>query len=870
MKSKWYRSNFTKAALIVLAHITAAATAAIVTWMAAYPARMREVFREIPAEEYQDSAAFMDMMGRYSTHAADRIWVKQLFERDGQYDPDILVDIEEFYENRAFEKNGGQTDGATDGSAADGTLKYRLGDLVDWYKKNEKYYDGSIEYAEDNTNIIVCQKTDGTYYYYEMAEFFEKINNGELQFIVTGGGEEYSKEQILLDLESSYGVASETFRGIQDAEERVLYSDCWVYDGERLPELYQPVGAESLIAFVNADPQWNGRLKDAYIMLDQAINTLGSEYEAFYEDGASDLTEGNTNFAYMYIDKKSGHVYTNRTAFQKYEDVEESLSALKHMGKYVIVRPDAAGFETNMSIARNKWMADVRDAAWGKDDFVFASAVDTAYPIHDRFYTENELFEKYGSGGRTLFVCAILSVVLFLVCVIWLVAVAGRSDKDGRLHLGWFDRWFTEIAAAAVVGAWSILLLLFGTLVLGGGWESIYSVGDSYIANTDYVMNSVPYVIGFSIMAAATCTLFLIGLLSLSKRIKAKSLWRNSLLRRLCLFVRTVLHNMAIIWKMVVGFALLILLQLFMFAAWDRGTWAMLFLLGDVAAFVWLVYQAIGKDRIKKGIMHIAEGEVDYKIPTEGLRGEQREIAVSINCIGDGLEAAVEKSMRSERLKTDLITNVSHDIKTPLTSIINYVELLKQENFEDPKIRRYIEVLEQKSQRLKNLTDDVVEASKVSSGSMTLEYVNLNLVEMIQQTSGEFEEKFKKRGLREVLALPEEEAMIRADGQRTWRILENIYNNVAKYAMEGTRVYGDLTVDDKTVIFSLKNISEQPLNISSEELTERFIRGDLSRSTEGSGLGLSIAKSLAEIQGGKFELYLDGDLFKVTLSFPKV
>ena len=153
---------------------------------------------------------------------------------------------------------------------------------------------------------------------------------------------------------------------------------------------------------------------------------------------------------------------------------------------------------------------------------------------------------------------------------------------------------------------------------------------------------------------------------------------------------------------------------------------------------------------------------------------------------------------------------------------------------------------------------------------MTLEYVNLNLVEMVQQTSGEFEEKFKERGLKEVLTLPEEDAIIRADGQRTWRILENIYNNAAKYAMEGTRVYGDLAINDKTIIFSLKNISDQPLNISAEELTERFIRGDISRSTEGSGLGLSIAKSLAEMQGGSFELYLDGDLFKVTISFPRI
>ena len=238
--------------------------------------------------------------------------------------------------------------------------------------------------------------------------------------------------------------------------------------------------------------------------------------------------------------------------------------------------------------------------------------------------------------------------------------------------------------------------------------------------------------------------------------------------------------------------------------------------------------------------------------------------------MGDGMEAAVAESVKSERLKTDLITNVSHDIKTPLTSIINYVELLKQENFEDMKVRRYIEVLEQKSQRLKTLTEDVVEASKVSSGNITLEYMNLNLAEMIQQVSGEFEERFRARNLKEVLLLPDEEAVIQADGRRMWRVFENIYNNAAKYAMEGTRIYAELFVEERVVRFSLKNISEQALNISADELTERFIRGDISRSTEGSGLGLSIAKTLTQMQRGTFELYLDGDLFKVTIEFPRV
>ena len=214
-----------------------------------------------------------------------------------------------------------------------------------------------------------------------------------------------------------------------------------------------------------------------------------------------------------------------------------------------------------------------------------------------------------------------------------------------------------------------------------------------------------------------------------------------------------------------------------------------------------------------------------------------------------------------------MLSNISHDIKTPLTSIINYVDLLKRENPEDPKIRGYLEVLENKAQRLKVLTEDVVEASKASTGNIALEMTDLNFIELVHQVIGEFEEKFEERNLTMVVHFDEEEAIICADGRRLWRVLENVFGNVSKYAMENTRVYVDVKVDRPNVQLSLKNISAQPLNISADELTERFIRGDVSRNTEGSGLGLSIAKDLVQLQGGEFRLYLDGDLFKVTIEF---
>ena len=244
-------------------------------------------------------------------------------------------------------------------------------------------------------------------------------------------------------------------------------------------------------------------------------------------------------------------------------------------------------------------------------------------------------------------------------------------------------------------------------------------------------------------------------------------------------------------------------------------------------------------------------------------------MAQYINRIVDGLDAAVEKSLKDERLKTELITNVSHDLKTPLTSIINYVDLLKRKNFTDPEVLKYLEVLDAKAHRLKSLTEDVVEASKASTGNLTLEMTDINFVEMLYQVMGEFEERLADRHLTLMTHFPDTPAMISADGRRMWRILENLFGNILKYAMENTRVYAEVLLKHDQVIFTLKNISAQPLNIPAEELTERFIRGDVARNTEGSGLGLSIAQSLTQLQGGTFELYLDGDLFKVCLKFPQ-
>ena len=288
---------------------------------------------------------------------------------------------------------------------------------------------------------------------------------------------------------------------------------------------------------------------------------------------------------------------------------------------------------------------------------------------------------------------------------------------------------------------------------------------------------------------------------------------------------------------------------------------------------------------IKEALKNIYEGKNDINLNEYELQGVLKEMAIYVNDIASGFSNAIKESLKSERLKTELITNVSHDIKTPLTSIINYVDLLKKENIQNEKVKEYINILDKKSQRLKKLTEDLVEASKVSSGNVKLNLEDINLKELFNQTIGEFKDRFEEKNLKIETTMPKENIEIKADSRYLYRIIENLFSNITKYAQENSRVYIDIIKKmrdvnesgtknqneqngkNEYVSISIKNISKEKLNISSDELMQRFVRGDKSRYTEGSGLGLSIAKSLTELQGGKFNITIDGDLFKVEIEW---
>ena len=290
----------------------------------------------------------------------------------------------------------------------------------------------------------------------------------------------------------------------------------------------------------------------------------------------------------------------------------------------------------------------------------------------------------------------------------------------------------------------------------------------------------------------------------------------------------------------------------------------------DVLIFDYFVYWFFLRiqsfKRFEDALKKVSEGTLEEKLEKRDYALEFGNSVEYLNNISNGFKTAIDERLKSERMKTELITNVSHDIKTPLTSIINYVDLLKKEEIDNEKAKEYLEILDSKSQRLKRLTEDLVEASKASSGNLKLELKQINIVELMNQAIGEFEDRFKDRKLEIITKFDKPTINIKADSRYMYRVVDNLFSNISKYALESSRVYIDIENKHKEVLISIKNISKERLNITEEELMQRFVRGDKSRTTEGSGLGLAIARSLVNLQGGNLACKIDGDLFKIEIT----
>lgn len=516
------------------------------------------------------------------------------------------------------------------------------------------------------------------------------------------------------------------------------------------------------------------------------------------------------------------------------------------------------------SVSSNLYGIDVRDQTgeYVPKNYILEHGVADPMTATDNFMNARIQYENVCSYLPSIFWAAVIGCLLGLLLLIYLMAVAGRRPGRKEVVLNWQDRIPYDLYLA-VVGAGMVLCVAYG-----GDFVSNYSWSGELI-----------WLIGFGGLLAGGTVLGLAILLTTATRIKARSLFRNTLIWRACAWGWRQLRRLGSWWKETFG-------------SWDITRrviiWFFLYLLGTaVTAFTIIlapIYQGAvlyglcrwlkGWKAIRAGTGRILGGEPDVVIDTAQLdRPICRDLmahAEQLNDLGAAIDHAVGERMKSERMKSELITNVSHDLKTPLTSIINYVDLLKKEDIQNEKAQEYIEVLDRKSQRLKKLTEDLVEASKASSGALAVERKPLNFCQLVRQALGEYEEKLAGADLILVTDLPEEPLWVQADGRHLWRVLDNLLGNCGKYAMPDTRVYLDLKKWDGNAVLTLKNISKQALNISVDQLMERFVRGDESRTTEGSGLGLSIARSLTELQGGTFSLSVDGDLFKATVRLPLI
>ena len=348
--------------------------------------------------------------------------------------------------------------------------------------------------------------------------------------------------------------------------------------------------------------------------------------------------------------------------------------------------------------------------------------------------------------------------------------------------------------------------------------------------------------------------------------------WCWCLVKRFCGWVLYMTRKIPIVPRtVIIALAVIIVETLICRSAfayyYTDGIFILFWVAFNAALFIAICFGAWQMKTLKAAGERMARGEIDEKIDTQYMYWEFKKHAENLNSIGDGMAAAVEQRMKSERLKTELITNVSHDIKTPLTSIVNYVDLLQKPHTPEQE-SEYLEVLDRQSKRLKKLTEDLVEASKASTGNMNVNIVRTNTREIIEQSLAEYGRRMEQGNLTVIVNIPDEPPHAMADGRLLWRVLDNLFNNVVKYALPGTRVYITSELDGGEAVISVKNISRDPLNISADELMERFVRGDSSRHTEGSGLGLNIVQSLVTLMHGKFALSVDGDLFKAEIRLP--
>ncbi len=604
------------------------------------------------------------------------------------------------------------------------------------------------------------------------------------------------------------------------------YYDTWSFKNNFSNMLYNVVKANiglKSVENINA----SGRLK--------AEKESDIEHYYFLTDRLSE----NVNFFYYIRNTTTGEAITNINAAQPLELI---------LKQPVKVQASWTKWKTEYNVYSYRY--DIVDMLREANSELYAAIQEPLKP-GDVFYDDYISYSRIKALSAYVYPVLGISIALLVLAAAYLAYVAGRKEKGGAVELTYVDRIYTDIHTVLV-----LIAAIISVLVAANNFNSESTAAWVGL----FVVLGIDAIIGISYV------------LSMIRQLKAGVIFRNSLLYnlvRLC-FGGRLFKSSVILF--ILGYGLINGI-LFAMGTHIRSGYQIPLIFGLFLAFNGLAVYFTAKalrslSHIMKAAKEISSGNLDYAINSSEISVAFSGMAQDIENIQGGLKKAVAEAVKGERMKTELITNVSHDLKTPLTSIVNYVDLLKKEELDNEKAEEYINILEEKSARLKQLVEDLVEASKASSGNLPVNAEKVDLHELVLQAVGEYEEKIGEAGLDLRINAEEKNTYVYADGKQMWRIIDNLLINAIKYSMPQSRIYVNLSADIRYGTLTIKNISAFPLDIPPEQLTERFVRGDVSRSTEGSGLGLSIAQSLTLLQGGNFKIDIDGDLFKVTVDIP--
>ncbi len=608
---------------------------------------------------------------------------------------------------------------------------------------------------------------------------------------------------------------------------------------------YETIKSDSYYDTQQFRSQFGGLVRDAVIFYvelgsEEKIKSSGNPQERINDDlrhyyHLKDRLAGTVNFAYYIKNSQTGETFTNITS----GDVQALFRK----------QPVAVYYDLWKSDYSYPYADVIAQVLAGTPYEVHAAVIEPLKP-GDVFYDDSVNYTKTKELAGYAKIILAPAIIIDLLAFIYLVSVTGRREQGDEITLSLVDRIYADVYTVLVFFAALISLAL--------------------VANVSFSFNNDINLVVLTIIFAIDVLIGLTYILSMTRQIKSGRLVRNTLVYRffeMC-FKGRAFKPWTLLLLAGYGVANGILFALAGGTHEPLLVFVFLIIPFNMVVLYFTAKALASLSEIMQAVKEISGGNLDYALDKSQVSVVFAGLAEDIQSIQGGLKKAVAEAIKGERMKTDLITNVSHDLKTPLTSVINYIDLLKKEELNNEKAREYLAILDEKSARLKQLVEDLIEASKASSGNLAVSAEKIDLHELVVQACGEYEEKIKNAALELHVNAGEEKVFVSADGKHMWRVVENLLSNVVKYSLPHTRVYINIAQSEYYGLLVIKNISASPLDIPPEQLTERFVRGDASRTTEGSGLGLSIAQSLTNLQGGRFNIDIDGDLFKVTIEMP--